>query len=114
MKLALSFNGIKSVTMPNSHDPKLVVAFTWTNDMKWFLFTMYIASTGGVENWREPVSFDTQGGCSKALIATIDDLRENHPEVYHNRVLICDEVDPKNLVAANEFFFKQFGEVPFR
>lgn len=82
--------------------------------MKWFLFAMFIAPTGGVENWQDPKPFATKGECSKELLAVRADWKANQPEIFRNRVLVCDEVDRKDLQAANEYFFQQFGEVPFK
>lgn len=82
--------------------------------MKWFLFAMYITSVGNVDNWKEPEPFDTLGECSKELMKVRTELYEDHPEIFKNRVLICDEVAEKDVEVANAHFFKQFGEVPFR
>ena len=78
--------------------------------MKWVLFAMYITSTGTVDNWQKPTPYATEEKCSEALIEVVDNLYQDHPEIYAHRVLICDEVADGDIEAANMHFFKEFHE----
>lgn len=81
---------------------------------KWVLFVMFLnTTTGEVEDWKEPAPFNTPNECSTALVKARSDMEVQRPDIFKDRILICDVMPEAQIVEAREFITSQFEENPF-